>query len=136
MKRLSLIALALVACLAIGSVTMAVAGQSQAKKVKTKVTLSYTPSQTGPYGEQASFNGKVKAKKVCRKGRKVSVKNVGTGAIVGKTKTNKKGKYSISAGSGAAPGTYQAKVKKKTKKKKNGTKIVCKRAKSNKVTVS
>ncbi len=132
MKRLSLIALALVACLAIGSASLAVAGPGLTK-VKTKVTLAYTSVGPPPYG-QSNFHGKVKSKKrVCRKGRKVRVKNVDTGTIFGKAKTNKKGRYFISAGSGAPKGTYVAKVKKKKLKKKG---IVCKKAKSAKVTVS
>lgn len=61
----------------------------------------------------------------------VKVKNVGTGKVVGKTKTNKLGNYAISAGSGAAKGTYQAKVKKKI-----AGRNICKKAVSNKVTVS
>jgi hypothetical protein len=104
-------------------------------KVKTKVTLKYQQSGTPPYNEGSRFYGKVKgtkapgkAKKACKKGRKVKVKDVG------KTKTNKKGEYEIVLNGPAAPGTYQAKVKKKTIHK-NGEKIVCKKGKS-KLTVS
>jgi len=131
MKKLSTLAVALIAILAIGSVTTAMAVQSLAKKVPSKVTLSYTRAE-GPY-DQSSFNGKVTAKKkVCRKGRKVIVKNANTGQTFGQAKTDRRGKYAISAGSGATPRiTYQATVKKKKVRK-----TVCKKAKSNKVTVS
>lgn len=122
MKRVSIIVLALVACLAVGSIGVATASSG-----KTKVSLSYSVGTTPPYG-QASFNGKVRASRSCKKSRKVTVIRVGKPTIrVGKAKTGKQGKFTISAGSGAAKGTYRAKVKRKGK---------CKQAKSKKVTVS
>jgi hypothetical protein len=123
------IALVLVACLAAGSLTLASADSSKVKKVKTKVSLAYKETGTAPYN-QSSFSGKVKGKKGCKKSRKVSI------AGVGKTKSSKSGKYSISRSSSAPAGTYQAKVKKKKIKKKGKPTIVCKKAKSKKVTVS
>jgi hypothetical protein len=137
MKRLIVVALALALCIAVGSTSLAAKGGGTTK-VKTKVTLKYEQSGTPPYNEASRFHGKVKgkgkkashkAKKACKKKRKVKIKNVG------KTKTNKKGKYEIVLNGAAAPGTYKAKVKKKTIHK-NGEKIVCKKGKSNKVTVS
>ncbi|MEO7197215.1 MAG: hypothetical protein ABIZ50_01950 [Solirubrobacterales bacterium] len=186
MKKLSLIAVGLIACLAIGSASLAVAGQtSKVKKVKSKISLTYTAATTGPAtttpgtttpgtpctpytpcnpcdpytmcldpytpdgtttpgtttpgktNDDASFKGAVSSKKkLCKKGRKVKVKNVDTGQTFGEKKTDKAGNYGIAAGAGAAKGTYIAKVKKKVKTKKNGGKIVCKKAKSKTVTVS
>lgn len=128
MKRLTLTALALVALLGIGLASIAgAAPKGGAKPVKTKLTLKYTDS-TDPYSE-SKFSGRAKTKKVCRPNRKVSIKGVG------KAKTNRRGGYSISAGSGVAPGTYRAVVKKRVIKK-NGNRVVCKKGKSKPVTVS
>jgi hypothetical protein len=135
MKRLSLIAVALVALLAIGFASMA-AGSGDVKKVKAKITLAYDPpsnrvaARDSIYGEDSGiFHGKAKTKKICRKKRKVVIKGVG------KAKTNKKGFYSIDGGPNPAPGQYRAKLKKKTVKK-HGTTYKCKPAKSKPVTVS
>ncbi len=127
MKRLSMIFVALVACLAIGMSSVAAAGTA---KVKTTVSIAYQAG-SGPYG-QSNFHGKVKSKKkACIKGRTVKVKNVSTGATVGTTKSDKKGNYTIGSGSSAAKGTYVAKVKKKVTNR-----FICKKAKSPTVTVS
>jgi ABC-type glycerol-3-phosphate transport system substrate-binding protein len=124
-KRFAIV-LALVACLAVGSISMATA-KPKVKKVKTTVTLAYANTGAPPYN-QSVFSGKVKAKKGCKKNRKVSIPNVG------QTKSDSKGNYSIALSTAAAPGTDQATAKKK-KITKNGTKIVCKKGKSNTVTV-
>lgn len=118
MKKIALVVIALCACLAITSMASA-AGQtgSAAAVAKTKVKLKFSKG-TPPYSESA-FTGKVKSKaKVCRKKRKVKIKNVG------KAKTNKKGKFTIAASSSLPPGKYVAKVKKKTVKKA-GTVTTC-----------
>ena len=127
MNRRFAIVTALIACLALGSVSMAVGAQG-VKKVKTKVTLDYTKSGSGQYS-QSVFDGKVKAKKGCKKNRKVNIPGVGS------TKSSNNGSYSISLNRAAQNGTYQATAKKK-KIKKNGKKIVCKKGKSNTVNVS
>jgi hypothetical protein len=127
MNRRFAIVTALIACLALGSVSMAV-GAPGVKKVKTKVTLDYTKSGNPPY-DQSEFSGKVKAKKGCKKNRKVIIPDVGS------TKSSSSGSYSISLNRAAPGGTYQAKAKKK-KLSKNGKKIVCKKGKSNTVNVS
>ncbi len=141
MRRLSLIALALVACLAVGSMTTALAGPVQTKRIKSKVTIAYhaDPPAPGSYPQDNYFFGKVKArKKACRKGRRVSVKKTFTSEKIGKTLTNKKGRYRISAGffggTGAPAGTYRARAKKKTIVR-NGKRIICKRARSKKLTL-
>ncbi len=154
MRKLSLIAVGLIACLVIGSASLAVAAnKAQVKRVKSTISLAYTVANTkgpkGPYDpsnpsdpynenvKKASFNGKVGSKKkFCRKGRTVKVKNITTKQIFGTAKTNKAGNYVVNAGKGAPAGTYRAKVKKKVKVRQNGNKLVCKRAKSGTVTVS
>ena len=127
------IAVAIVACLALGFATLSFGATTN---VKAKLTLSFSTTGTPPYN-QSTFSGRVKVstghgkvspKKTCKKGRKVKINGVGSG------KTNKKGKYAFTV-SDPKPGTYQAKVKKKVKTI-HGDKIVCKKAKSNKVTVS
>jgi hypothetical protein len=128
------IAVALVACLALGFAALSFAAGATVT-AKAKLTLSFKSTGTPPYN-QSTFSGKLKittvnaktsASKVCKKGRKVSVPGIGSG------KTNKKGKFAFTV-SDPPPGTYQAKVKKKVKVVQ-GTKFVCKKAKSNKVTV-
>jgi hypothetical protein len=135
MKKLSALVLTLIAVLAVGGI---VANAAKKEKVKSKVTLKFTPGGSGDpydpyYYEEATFRGKVsakgkaskKAKKKCKKGRTVVIRQVGGGKF-GQDKTNKKGKYSLSASDAYnAPGNYKAKVKKKKKGK-----IVCKAAKS------
>ena len=118
MKKVVIWVTAFVACLVIGMSSMATAADTT--KVKSKVSISYQGA-SGPYG-QAAFTGKVKGGKGCKKNRKVQIKRVG------KAKTSSNGKYSIGASSYAS-GKYTAKVKKK-KIKKNGTTIICKRAKA------
>jgi hypothetical protein len=127
------IVVAIVACLAFGFATLSFAGSTVT--AKAKLTLSFKTTGTPPYN-QSTFSGKLKIStgkgkaspsKVCKKGRKVTVQGIGSG------KTNKKGKFAFTV-SDPKPGTYQAKVKKKVKTVQ-GTKFVCKKAKSNKVTV-
>ena len=127
MKRSRIIIVALVAALAIGSVSIATAAKNANDQVKTKLSLGYDPGGSGPYGESAKFSGRAKAKRVCRGNRKVTITDVG------KAKTDKNGRFVIDA-DGTAPGTYQASAKKKIVKK-NGKKVVCKKAKSPKVTI-
>jgi hypothetical protein len=127
MKKSFALAIALIACLVVGSVTVAV-GNPQTKKVKTTLTLNYTQSGTAPYN-QSVFSGQVKAKKGCKKNREISIPGVGA------TTSDNSGKYSISTSSAVAPGTYQATAAKKKRKKGNGTKIICKKGVSNTVTV-
>ena len=126
---------ALIAVLVAGTIGAGLANGAAKKKVKTKVTISF---QGSDYGD--SFSGKVKPKakgkikKKCRKGRTVTVRQVG-GGKVGTDKTNKKGRWIVSAGGFVDPGQYRAKAKKK-KVKVGGSEVVCKRGKSRKITVS
>ena len=91
MSRLRVVVLALVACFAVGSVAVAVAKpgddkKPKIKKIKTKVNANYqagqAPSTYNPYqpynpydpdGTNATFTGKVKAKKDCDRRRKVTI---------------------------------------------------------------
>jgi hypothetical protein len=128
MKRLIVVVLTL--ALSVAVVSAAFAAKGTTTNVKSKVKINYQTSGTPPYDEGSSFFGKVKSKsgpnkarKACKKHRKVKIK-----PDVGKAKTDKHGKYQIFLDHAAAPGTYTAKAKKK-KIKKHHTKIVCKKAK-------
>ena len=127
MKRLIVVVLTL--ALSVAVVSAAFAAKGTTTNVKSKVTINYQTSGTPPYDEGSSFFGKVKSKsgpnkarKACKKHRKVKVT-----PGVGKTKTDKSGKWQIFLDHAAAPGTYTAKAKKKTIKKGHN-KIVCKKA--------
>lgn len=134
MKKLSAFVLALVATLALGGL-VANAANKDKEKVKSKVTLKFKSGPAGgdPYYEEAVFKGKVstkgkaskKAKKKCKAGRTVVVKRVNGGKF-GQDKTNKQGKYVLSASDAYnEPGKYKATVKRKKKGK-----IICKEATS------
>jgi hypothetical protein len=132
LKKLAVaVVVALVALLAVGSVT-AVAGKKKVIKVKTTVSISFNPG-SGDYYEQASFNGRVKAKKrgVCKKKRKVKIVNKDDGDVVGKAVSKNNGNYKTGVDNSFVPGDrYYAKVKRAVIEKKK-KKIVCKKAKSN-----
>jgi hypothetical protein len=125
---------ALIGVLVAGALGTGMATGASQKKIKTKVTISF---QGSDYGD--SFSGKVKPKangklkRKCRKGRKVTVRQVG-GSKVGTDKTNKKGKWVVSVGGLADPGQYRAKAKKK-KVRFKGRVVVCKKGKSKPITV-
>jgi hypothetical protein len=132
MKKRSILITALIAVLALSAVTAFAAPPT---KVNTKVSLSFSGAGSDPYDPygEAKFTGKVKAKKGCKKGRKVVVRN-GNGASVGGTKSAANGSFSVAVPSNFAPGSYQATAKKK-KLKKGSKKITCKRGTSNTVVV-
>jgi hypothetical protein len=125
----------LIAVLGTGVLALAVAvapgvASSNVKKVDSSITLNFTRG-SGVYAPytQDTFSGHVKAKKGCKKHRTVDINNAD---VSGKTDEN--GDYSIAVGI-AGRGTYTATVEKKERKKDNGTRIVCKKATSNAVTV-
>jgi hypothetical protein len=128
-KLSSLLVAALVATVAFGVLAATAAEKT---KVKTKVTIKYNAGTGAPYYENASFSGKVKAKKGCKKNRKVKVKEEG-GQTVGKDRSNNNGRYEVAAGS-FNEGDFFAKVKKKKLEKKGKT-IVCKKARSKTISV-
>lgn len=121
-RRMVLVAVTgLVACLAIGSTTVATA-KLRKTPVKTTISLSVTDTSPGP---GATFSGQVSAKgpSGCREGRAVTVSRIGPVA------TQSDGSYSISYPYQPEPGTYTAAVAKKvinnTKKNK---KFICTKA--------
>ena len=123
MRRFLVVAMALSLC--VGFAALAVANT---KKVNTKVSINFKAgSTTAPYTEDV-FSGEVKAKKGCKKGRKITL----NGPSSGSTKSSSNGSWSISTN--AASGTYSATAKKKVIKKKHG-KIVCKKGTSPTITV-
>ncbi len=127
MKRIGVLVTALVLCVALGVTSLAFGATV---RVKSKISLSFEQGGTSySSSTEDTFFGKVKGKKGCKKNR--TVKIVGTTL---RDKTNRTGDYEISAGE-ASPGTYTAKVKKKVRRKGDGTRIVCKRATSNSVAV-
>ena len=133
MSKLRVLVMALVACVAVGSVTVAVAKpgddkKPKIKKIKTKVKITYQagqgPGTYNPYqpydpydpnGTNATFTGKVKAKKDCDRRRKVTVSGLG------RTSTSKDGQFSFTfPGSSATPGNYKVRVKGKRYSRGNG----------------
>ena len=122
MSKLRLLVVAMVACLTVGSVAVAAAKpKDKPKKIKvnTKVNLNYTngsaPTTFDPYnpytpydpnGQNASFNGKVKAKKGCARRRSVTVSRLG------QTSSDRDGQFSFAVnGAAAEPGNYRIRVK-------------------------
>ena len=142
MKKLSLWALGLVCCVAAVVVAPAIAAKEEIVKYESTITASYKEKPDDPYKQNdkpfARFSGEVGSeKKSCRKNRKVIVKSKVTGDVVGKDKTDKKGKYRVDAdiaqgeyGPYAPTGNYRVKAKKKVKVKNSGKQIVCKRART------
>lgn len=152
MNRFLIPVVSLIALFAIG-VTGASATHGDGKKKKVKfdssVSINYQdarkPDPNNPYdpydpygpGSEARFTGKVKSeRRKCKKNRKVVVKRelAGKDAKVGSDITNRKGRYVIGQGNGATPGSYYAKAKKRKIEKKHKI-IVCKKARSETITV-
>lgn len=120
MKRLTLIAVVLLACLACAS--LATAGKGKSSKVSSTLNVKYKAANpSDPYGT-SSFRGVVGPKK-CAKGRKVVVGKFGN------EKTDSKGKFSFTLSGPAKPDSYKVKVAPKTVGK--GKKpTVCKKVKA------
>ena len=139
-KKLLVIVAALVACLAIGSATVATAKKKKTKKITTTISLAVTVTPAGPYAPypqgSGTFSGKVKAKgpSGCRKNRTVTISRAGS-PIVGQVGTDPNGNYTLSIPAAPPAGTYTAFVPKKVIKKKNGKKTICKAATSPPVVV-
>jgi hypothetical protein len=142
-KKVLVVVTALIACLAIGSATVATA-KPKKKKVTTTITLSIQVTPPSPYYPpydpygKATFSGKVSAKgpSGCRKNRTVTISR--GGPIVGQVTTNSDGSYSLTIQTAPPPGTYTASVEKKVVKKgkKKKKKFICSAATSPPVVVS
>lgn len=139
-KKVLVIVVALVTCLAIGSATVATA-KPKKKKINSTITLAISstpPSLNAPYSPgSATYSGQVKAKgpSGCKKGRVVSIFN-GATQVDGSVLTGSGGFYSLTQQLAPAPGTYTATVAKRViKKKKKNRKFICKAATSAPVVV-
>ena len=142
MRKISVIAVAVVACLAIGSVTVAVA-KTTTKKFDSKLTVNFEPGPlvptdpANPYSPMrpgsGTFGGKVKSDNdKCKDDRSVNVVSP-NGTDLGKDKTSNNGSWDVQIVNTILPaGNYEAQVAKRVikKKKKNGDtlKTVCKAA--------
>jgi hypothetical protein len=111
MKRLLTVTATLIATLAVGSTGLA-AGATVGSTVSVK--YKGAPS-SDPYGT-SYFKGTVGPKE-CAKGRTVSISHYG------KLKTDERGKFKLSVGSSANPGTYKVKVAEKEIKGVTCTKV-------------
>ncbi len=145
MSKLRFLVLALVACVAVGSVAVAAAKphhhhhHHKPKKIKvhTRVNLTYTaghaPTPFDPYhpydpydptSANAQFSGKVKARKGCARRRSITVSNLGH------TSSDRDGLFGYTVdGPAAATGNYRIHVKGKTMRRGHGKhkrKIRCK----------
>jgi hypothetical protein len=125
-----LIALVGIAGLCVAMTATTGVAKPQVKKVESSITLNFSQGSLpySPYTQDV-FSGRVKAKKGCKKNRTVEINNT---ALSGTTDSS--GDYVIAAGN-VSPGTYTATVLKKIRKNNNGTKIICKPATSDPVTV-
>jgi len=140
-KKVLVIVAALVACLAIGSATVATA-KPKTKKITSTITLAISATPPSPYAPyspgSAIYSGQVKAKgpSGCKKGRVVSIFN-GTTQVDGSVVTGPGGFYSLTQPLAPAPGTYTAVVAKRVikKGKKQKKKFVCQAATSAPVVV-
>ncbi len=116
--------------LAVPLLTAAPAEAARTVKVKSQVTIA---GFDGSDIDAVKFWGKVKVKKqkkVCRTKRTVKLTQVDDQILAGKTKTNKRGKWTIKFdGDNVEPGDFRVQVTKKVVRVK-GTKVVCKGAKS------
>jgi len=151
MRKLFMLTTAM-AVLALGGIAVGGEKKGDKKKFDSTITLEYDQGPYDPYDpyyEEAVFSGKVKVqaankaakknkdlKKKCKKKRTVIIKNLdapkGTNAFA-TVRTDEKGKYTVEADTAYnEPGTYRAKVKKKTKVK---AEVKCFGAKSNEVEV-
>ena len=88
MRKFLVVAMALSVCVGFAALAMA-----NTKKVNTKVSINFKAgSSTAPYTEDV-FSGEVKAKKGCKKGRKITLNGPSGG---GSTKSSSNGSWSIS----------------------------------------
>ena len=127
-KKALLIVVALIACFAVGSATVATA-KTKTKKIQTTISVTVTSTGAGPYTPASTTaNGFVSARgpKGCHKGRTVVIFR--NGVSVATVKTGASGEYSATI-NGLSSGNWQAGVTKRViKKKKLHKKFVCRPA--------
>jgi hypothetical protein len=130
MKKPFVLVAAIVAVIGLGT-AVAVAKE----KIKVETSVSLFKKLSLPPGPSPSFQGEVKAKKkACEKGRTVTVSN-GSGYKLGPDKTNNRGRYKIFFSVHSTPLTpFTAKVRKMRITKDSGNTIVCKAARSKRLT--
>jgi hypothetical protein len=133
MRRVSAAVMVLIACLAIGSVSVATAKKKG--RVGARISLAVSATPPSPYSQGGgTYSGHIKTSKRCRKGRRVTIKH--NGSPIGNSTSSRKGNYSFFSPVVPALGTYVAKAHKKVfNNKKKHKKVVCGAAKSNTVTV-
>ena len=126
LRKALLIVVALAACLAVGSASVATA---KTKKIQTTIVLTVTSTGAGPYTPASTTaNGSVSARgpRGCTKGRTVLIFR--NGVSVATVKTGESGQYSVTI-TGLSSGNWQAGVTKRViKKKKKHKKFVCRPA--------
>jgi hypothetical protein len=132
--KLSRVAIYVTAAILVVAAVGAGVATAHKKKIKSTVTIQWSDNDDPYDATGETFSGDVGSKKKkCRKGRQVTVKEQG-GVSVGTDKTNKQGHYRIVVGN-ADSGAYFAKVKKKVIKKNQKHKHVCKKARSDTISV-
>ena len=120
MKKLSVIAIAALACLVVGSVTVAVA-KTKTKKVNSTITATFQPGPLVPVNPEnpyspvrpgsGTFGGKVGSSvNDCKDDRSVSVADP-NGTTLGKDKTSNSGAWDVQIQNTIIQaGTYEAEV--------------------------
>jgi hypothetical protein len=133
MKLPRIAAIAVIALLAVGAMGGGFA-VAHVKKFFTDVTIKYSANPY--YGDQ--FSARLRSNKNrCEKHRKVKVlqKQPGKDDLFGTDRTNRHGKYVVAPGGSASPGDYYAKAKKKKLKHNRHHKHVCKKGRSDAISV-
>jgi hypothetical protein len=128
-KKVLVIVMTLIACLAVGSATVATAKKATKKKISTTITVTVTATPANPNAPytpaSAAASGKVSAEgpSGCKKGRTVTIFRDGAPAKA--VVTGPKGEYAVTI-AGVSSGGYQARVAKRViNRKKKHKKFVC-----------
>ena len=96
-------------------------------------TKKFKTSTGDLFVDADSVNGTISSKRAeCERGRKVKLRAVSGGGVIGTAKTDKQGRWAITVQLGV--GSYYAEVEKASKSGKQG-KVVCQGAKSKTVTI-
>jgi hypothetical protein len=128
-KKALLGVIALIACLAVCTPTVATAKTKKKKNIRTTIGMTVTTTNAGPYSpDSTTVFGNVRAKgpKGCTRGRTVAIFR--DGLHVATSVTGQSGEYSASI-EGSSSGNWQAGVTSRViKKKKKHKKFICKLA--------